>query len=198
MSSNQNIEKNLFIILYLNSIYPLSPSLKAFLIQKIKGCSFAKNEIISKEGEICDKLYVIKQGMVRGYFISESTDITTWIDAENEIFTSITGFFRKEKSREYIQSLEDTYCDYLEYDDYKYCLDNFPEMQQINRIMMEEYYILAEHRVYLARIPNAQKRLTFFMENIKPQIVSRIPRKYLASYLSMRPETLSRLMKEKA
>lgn len=196
MSANQNIEKNLFIILYLNSIYPLSPSLKAFLIQRIKSCSFAKNEIISKEGEICNRLYVIKQGMVRGYFMSGSTEITTWVDAENEIFTSITGFFRNEKSREYIQSLEDTYCDYLEYEDYKYCLENFSEMRQINRIMLEEYYILAEHRVYLARIPNARKRLIYFMENSKAQIVNRIPRKHLASFLAMRPETLSRLMKE--
>lgn len=197
MSSNQNIEKNLFIIRYLNSIYPLSPSLKAFLIQRIKNCSFDKNEIISKEGEICNRLYLIKKGMVRGYFISGSSEITTWIDSENELFTSITGFFRNEKSREYIQSLEDTYCDYLEYDDYQYCLENFPEMRQINRIMMEEYYILAEHRVYLARIPNARKRLNYFIENSKAPIVNRIPRKYLASFLAMRPETLSRLMKEK-
>ena len=69
-------------------------------------------------------------------------------------------------------------------------------MRHINRILMEEYYILAEHRVYLARIPNARKRLAFFMEKIKPEIVERIPRKHLASYLAMRPETLSRLMKE--
>jgi ribonuclease-3 len=40
-------------------------------VDKIKSCSFKKNEIISREGEICDKLYLIKRGMVRGYFVSE-------------------------------------------------------------------------------------------------------------------------------
>lgn len=129
--------------------------------------------------------------------MSEGKDITTWIDSENEIFTSITGFFKHENTREYIQALEDCHCDYLEYDDYKYCLNNFPEMRQIYRIMLEQYYVLAEHRVYLARIPNAKKRLDFFLENAKPEIVERIPRKHLASFLAMRPETLSRLMKEK-
>lgn len=196
MHSSQNLEKNLFIILYLNSIYPLSPSLKAYLANKIKSCYFRKNEIISRAGEVCNRLYLIKKGMVRGYFLSDSTEITTWIDTENEIFTSITGFFRNEKSREYIQSLEETHCDYLDYEDYKYCLNNFPEMRQINRIMLEEYYILAEHRVYLARIPNAKKRVQYFMENIRPDIVGRIPRKHLASFLAMRAETLSRIMKE--
>ncbi|MBO0321902.1 Crp/Fnr family transcriptional regulator [Muricauda sp. CAU 1633] len=197
MSSSQKIEKNLFIIFYLNAIYPLSPSLKSFLVDKIKSCSFKKNEIISREGEICDKLYLIKKGLVRGYFVSEGIDITTWIDTENEIFTSITGFFKHEKTREYIQAMEDTHCDYLEYEDYKYSLNNFPEIRQIYRIMLEQYYVLAEHRVYLARIPNAGKRLEFFLEHCKPEIVERIPRKHLASFLAMRPETLSRLMKEK-
>ncbi|WP_175443782.1 Crp/Fnr family transcriptional regulator [Flagellimonas zhangzhouensis] len=187
---------NQYILQYLNSIYPLSPELESFLVDKIKSCSFEKNEIISKSGEICNRLYLIKKGMVRGYFISDSTEITTWIDTENELFTSITGFFRNQKTEEYIQSLEITLCDYLENDDYKYCLEHFPEMQQINRIMMEEYYIMAEHRVYLARIPNASKRLEFFIQHMKPQILDRIPKKHLASYLAIRPETLSRLTKD--
>ncbi|MDF0717462.1 Crp/Fnr family transcriptional regulator [Muricauda sp. 334s03] len=196
MSSKDFSGKNLYIILFLNSIYPLSTSLKNYLIDHIKSCTFDKNEIISKAGEVCNRLYLIKKGMVRGYFLSDSSEITTWIDTENELFTSITGFFRNQESQEYIQSLEPTYCDYLEYEDYKYCLSHFPEMRQINRILLENYYILAEHRVYLARIPNARKRLAFLMETMKPQIISRIPRKHLAAYLAMRPETLSRLMKE--
>ncbi|MEQ5789874.1 Crp/Fnr family transcriptional regulator [Muricauda sp. NFXS6] len=196
MVTNKHSDKNLFIILFLNAIYPLSPSLKNYLVQHIKSCSFEKNQLISKAGEICNRLYLIKKGLVRGYFVSEGLEITTWLDSENEVFTSITGFFRNEPSQENIQSLENTYCDYLEYEDYKYCLNHFPEMRHINRILLEEYYILAEHRVYLARIPNARKRLAYFMGNIKPQIVERIPRKHLASYLAIRPETLSRLMKE--
>nr|WP_297783982.1 Crp/Fnr family transcriptional regulator [uncultured Allomuricauda sp.] len=197
MLHSENIEKNLFIIPFLNSIHPLSPDLKTFLLENIKTCSFDKNEIINEAGEICNRLYFIKKGMVRGYFESESSEITTWVDTENEVFTSITGFFRNEITQEFIQSLENTYCDYLEYDDYKYCLEHFPEMVQINRTLLENYYILAEHRVYLARIPNARKRLAYFMEHSKPQIVERIPKKYLASFLAMRPETLSRLMKER-
>jgi len=197
MPTKENPEKNLYILSFLNAIGPLSPELRNYLTQKINSRSFEKNELINKPGEVCDCLYLIKKGMVRGYFISDASEITTWIDSENEVFTSITGFFRNQKSEEYIQSLENTYCDYLKYGDYKYCLNHFPEMRHINRILLEEYYILAEQRVYLARIPNARKRLDFFMANMKPQIMDRIPRKHLASYLAIRPETLSRLMKDK-
>lgn len=157
MLYSENIEKNLFLIPFLNSIHPLSPELNTFLTTHVKSCIFNKNEIISKAGEVCDSLYFIKKGMVRGYFEMDSTSITTWVDLENEVFTSITGFFRNEISQENIQSLEKTYCDYLKYEDYKYCCDSFSEMKEINRILMEKYYILAEQRVYLARIPNAGK-----------------------------------------
>lgn len=189
--------KNPFILVFLNSIYPLGTDLQSFLMDHIKSCSFEKNELINKAGDVCKRLYIIKKGLVRGYFLSDGMEITTWLDSENEVFTSITGFFRNEPSEENIQSLENTHCEYLEYEDYKYCLEHFSEMRHINRMLLEEYYILAEHRVYLARIPNARKRLDYFTDNNTPQLLERIPKKYLASFLSMRPETLSRLMKEK-
>lgn len=174
----------------------MGKELKSFLSKKIKSSQFQKNEIISKAGDTCDRLYLIKKGMVRGFFNNDGTEITTWIDSENEVFTSITGFFRNQPSREHIQCIEETFCDYLEYADYKYCLHHFPEMNHISRIMLEEYYMLSEHRVLLARIPNAANRLDYFLEHSKEAISDRIPRKYLASFLAMRPETLSRLLKK--
>ncbi|MDO6519330.1 Crp/Fnr family transcriptional regulator [Zobellia uliginosa] len=197
MLPNSSVEKNLFIVLFLNSIFPLTPGLRSFLAEKVKSRSFKKNEIVSREGEICNRLYLIKTGMVRGYFKIGASEITTWVDTENEVFTSITGFFRHQPGKEFIQCVEETHCDYLEYEDYRYCLNNFPEMNHISRILLEEYYIMAEHRVFLSRIPNASQRLSHFMESNKWDIINRIPKKYLASLLSMRPETLSRLLKEK-
>jgi len=196
MSPQNKTHQNLFILIYLNEIVPLSPELKLFLANKIKRTVFTKNEIINKEGEICNKLYVIKKGLVRGYFNSGNIDVTTWISFDNEIFTSITGFFKNEKARENIQCLEDTHCEYLEYQDFQYCLRNFPEMREINRIMMVEYYIHAENRAFITRIPSAQKRLKYFLKNTDPKMVERIPKKYLASFLTMRPETLSRIIND--
>ena len=194
MTTEPISERNLYIIIFLNSIYPMGKDLKTFLSSKIQSCHFKRNEIICRAGEKCNRLYFLKEGMVRGFFKSGDSEITTWIDSENEVFTSITGFFRNKGANEYIQSIEDTYCDYLEYQDYQYCVNHFPEMNHIGRIMLEEYYMLSEHRGYLARIPNAANRLNYFIEHSKNQITERIPKKYLASFLSMRPETLSRLL----
>ena len=48
----------------------------------------------------------------------------------------------------------------------------------------------------LPRIPSAQKRLKYFLKNTDPKMVERIPKKYLASFLTMRPETLSRIIND--
>jgi hypothetical protein len=67
-------------------------------------------------------------------------------------------------------------------------------MREINRIMMVEYYIHAENRAFMTRIPSAKSRLNYFLKNADPKVVERIPKKFLASFLAMRPETLSRIL----
>ncbi|NKI26428.1 Crp/Fnr family transcriptional regulator [Arenibacter sp. 6A1] len=196
MTTNNDLHKNLFIIIYLNAIVPLSSELKRALGERIKKVGYSKGEVINREGEYFTKLCVIKKGIVRGYFMEDTLDITTWISSDNEMFTSITGFFRNRPAKENIQCLEDIYCEYLEYDDLQYCIDHFPEMARLYRIMIEEYYLHAEHRAFIARVPSAQKRWKLYMENHSLDVINRIPKKYIASLLAMRPETLSRIMRQ--
>ena len=194
MPNKPKLHQNLFIIIYLNEIIPLSAGLKAFLSANIKSKVFAKGEIVCRKGEVCTHLFVIKKGLVRGFYEEEDSEVTTWISSDNEVFTSITGYFRNQEALENIQALEETHCVYLKYEDMNYCFKHFPEAKDLNRIMMEEYYLHAENRAYMARIPNALNRWNHFVSRTNPEIISRIPKKYLASFLAMRPETLSRIM----
>ncbi|UII75342.1 Crp/Fnr family transcriptional regulator [Flagellimonas sp. HMM57] len=196
MRPNKKIHQNFFALLYLNSIVPLSKELKVFLAEHVRSVQYQKGDIVYQKGELCTKLHLIKKGLVRGYFISGKKDITTWISTDNEIFTSITGFFIAKPAKESIQCLEDTDCLYLEYKDLEYGLQTFPEISELYRRLLIDYYIHAENRAYMARIPSALERWNYFVETNKPELLNRIPNKYLASLLVMRPETLSRIIKE--
>ncbi|MBS9464272.1 Crp/Fnr family transcriptional regulator [Flagellimonas sp. 389] len=196
MRPTKKIHQNFFALLYLNSIVPLSKELKAFLAEHVRSVQHQKGDIVYQKGELCTKLHLIKKGLVRGYFISGKKDITTWISTDNEIFTSITGFFTAQPAKESIQCLEDTDCLYLEYKDLEYGLRTFPEISELYRRLLIDYYIQAENRAYMARIPGALERWNYFVETNKPELLNRIPNKYLASLLVMRPETLSRIIKE--
>ncbi|WNH12928.1 Crp/Fnr family transcriptional regulator [Thalassobellus suaedae] len=185
---------NIFSIVLLNSIYPLSKSLNKFFSNVLVYKQYKKGDYIVRSGEVCDRLFVIRKGLVRGYFNYNEKEITTWVSVDNEFVTSISGYFKNEPALENIQCLEDTYTESLSYEHMHFALENFKEMGYLNRILMEQYYIHAEYRAFMARIPSAKDRYEYFINITNPEIVKRLPKKYLASLLNMRPETLSRII----
>jgi CRP-like cAMP-binding protein len=163
------------------------------LIKNIVSKSYKKGDFIVKEGEICDRIFIIREGLVRGFFNYNKTEITNWVSVDNEMVTSISGYFKNEPVLENIQCIEDTHTESLSYDDMHYLLENHKDVVRLNRILMEHYYVQAEYRAFMARIPLATDRYKYFIKITNPEIVKRLPKKYLASMLNMRPETLSRL-----
>lgn len=140
---------------------------------------------------------ILNQGMVRGFFMHGGKEITTWVSYDGEMFTSISGYFRKKKSVENIQCLEDCSIEYFVYEDLIYCFEKHPESLVLNRLLMEEYFMSAEQRAFTARIPLATDRYNFFVENNPEALVERVPKKILASLLNMKPETLARIRNPK-
>lgn len=184
---------NIFSVTLLNAISPLSKNVQSFLSKNMVPKSFKKGDFIVREGEICDRLFVIRKGLVRGFFNYNKNQITTWASVDNEIITSISGYFKGKPASDNIQCMEDTYTESLSYDDMHFLLENHKDVVRLNRILMEHYYLHAEYRAFMARIPLAKDRYDYFVKIADPEIVRRLPRKYLASMLTMRPETLSRL-----
>lgn len=187
---------HLYTVDLLNTILPISSELTEYLQEKTKFTKYKKGEHICNSGEYCDKLFVLRKGLVRGYFISGGKEITTWISCDHELVTSISGFFKRIASKENIQCLEDTSAEYLLYDDLKYSMEMFPEMVTLYRTLLEQYYIHAEERAFLARIPGALERFRYFNTTYQRRLLKRAPYKYLASLLAMRPETFSRIFSE--
>lgn len=188
-----NKYNHFFTIALLNSIHPLSKSLNKYFSNTLVLNHYKKGDYIVKSGGFCDRIHIIRKGLIRGYFDHNGKDITTWVSIDNELVTSISGYFKKELAVESIQCLEDTFTESISYDNMHSALQNFKEMNDLNRILLEHYYVHAEYRAFMARIPTAKDRYEYFLKITNPEIVKRLPKKYLASLLNMRPETLSRL-----
>lgn len=180
----------------LNEIAPLSEVFKDFLKLRIGREQVKKGEFLNRAGQICERIFVIRKGLLRGYFESGGKEITTWISCEREIATSISGFFQHKPSRENIQALENTSLEYLTYEDLMDCLERFPEMSIIYRSLLVQYYIMAEDRAFVARIPGALERYKYFVNSGHRHLVQRVPYKYLSSLLGIRPETFSRIIRD--
>ncbi|WP_335964876.1 Crp/Fnr family transcriptional regulator [Galbibacter sp. PAP.153] len=183
-------------LIFLGEIFPLSQGFIKYYKSKVSYANFKKGTVLVKQGGFSDKIYFIRQGLIRGFYQTINKEFTTWISMENELVTSITGFFVEQPTRENIQVLEDTYVEYISINDLNYLLENFPEMSRIYLKLLTEYYMHSESRALMARLPNAKLRYDFFIEAGLGHLVERVPHKYLASLLGIRPETFSRLLRD--
>lgn len=156
-----------------------------------------RGKFLLKSGSFCSHYYFIHKGVLRSFIKEGKKEITTWINPENEITTSIRCIAHREPSREYIQALEDCELYAIHFESLNQMYTLFPEMNILVRMLLEVYYSESEERSYISRLPSAEKRYSYFNTS-RPELVNRIPLKYIASYLGMSEETLSRLRGKKS
>ena len=111
---------------------------------------------------------------------------------EHDVIFSVESFLNQTPSYENIQTLEDSLLHYITYAELQYLYNTFPEFNFVGRALTEKYYQLSEQRLYSLRMQRAFEKYNFLMDHF-PQIIQRVPSKYIASYLGITEETLSRI-----
>lgn len=179
-----------------NAITPISKPLQERLSEALKIKVVEKKEIILKEGQVCNYIYFIEKGFLRSYYINDCKEITAWFMKENDIIVSVNSFFKREPSYEYIQAIENSILHYVHYDELQSIYEEFIEFNIVGRVLAEKYYTLSEERLYGMRSHTAEERFNFLLDK-HPEIIQRAPVGYIASYLGISMETLSRLRGKK-
>lgn len=184
------------LVAIINSIYPLSSDFNDYLTLILKERSFRKKEFLLKAGHVCRTIWFIRKGCVRCFYNEGDSEVCSWFMMEGHWVISVDSFFKQKPSYESIQALEDCNVYSMEYDQLQYLYKRYPEFNVIGRILTERYYALSEERLYSLRMKSAAERYNF-LTNHYGEIVQRIPLKYIASYLGISEETLSRIRARK-
>lgn len=184
------------LINYLNSVYPLSDELQKHLATVLKFKEVPKKEYLLKAGHVCRNLSFIKKGLFRCFYLQSSIEVSSWFMMEGDFIISVESFFEQKESKESIQALENCNILTIEYSQVQYIYRKFPEFNFIGRVLTEKYYTLSEQRLYSIRMQRSYERYQYMMLNF-PEIIQRVPSKYIASYLSVSEETLSRIRSKK-
>jgi CRP-like cAMP-binding protein len=178
----------------LNQLYPLSPEAQQYLRDHITPCTVAKRKLLLKEGMTCEHIYFIVKGALRGFTREGAKDITTWITTENELVSSILSLDEQVKAIENIQALEKCELLSLTLAELETMYERFPECNILARKILQRYYADAEQRAFIARLTKAENKYRHFLTRHQT-LSNRIPLKYIASYLGVTLETLSRIRK---
>ena len=180
------------LVEFIGNMFPLSDDHIDFINRNTFHKKLDKGKFLLKPGEVCEHYYFIASGILRSFLRFGSKEVTVWINPENEITTAIRSMTNNRPAEEYIQAIEDSELVVFPFVSMKEMYERFPEMNMVGRMLLEEYYAASEERVYICKIPDAHSRYRHFNET-RPELVNRIPLKYVASYLGITLETLSRL-----
>jgi len=180
------------LISIFKQFHPLNREIERLINEQTFPVSFKKNKFLVSPVDRNNYLFLIVKGVVRSYIKDDKTEITTGMAKENEVVGTIRNLWLEGGSEEYLQAIEDVDLIAIPHTLSDYLYDNFPEANIVGRKMMELYYRTAEERAYLCRISSAEKRYKRFLISF-PGLINRVSLKYIASFLAIRLETLSRI-----
>lgn len=153
---------------------------------------YQKGEVILKAGDVCQNIYWVARGLVRQFYYKNDKELTEYMAAENTIFMSIESLFKEQPSRQQIHALEPTILFALPKKSLEREAVKNVNIQMLYRKILEESLIISQVHADMLRFESAQERYAKLVKR-QPQLVLRAPLVYIASYLQMTPETLSRV-----
>ncbi|MNK71313.1 hypothetical protein D3C87_907620 [compost metagenome] len=186
------------LITFFRSYHDLTPEIEYFINEYTFPVVFKKNKFISSPLHRNEYAYLVVKGVARGYMKDDKKEITTWIARENELIGNVYNTNEAKKPvDEYIQALEDVEAVAVPYNLYGqlYNIDHIANY--IGRKIVQLHYFQSCERALISRLLTAEKKYIRFIQSY-PDLVNRVGLKYIASFLCMRVETLSRIRSKMA
>lgn len=153
---------------------------------------FKKREAIVSEGTRNTNLYLIKEGIWRGYHLKDGVDTTLWFASTGEVAFSIWGYADHSHSLISIESMCDSMAYCISGEALNKLYSSSIGLANLGRRLMEHQLLTVENWLISSGSPKAKERyLTLIKET--PELLQYVPLKHIASYLWVTPQSLSRI-----
>ena len=163
-----------------------------YLMPVIKIRKFAKNELLTKAGDVENYFNFIIKGLIRKYYQKGKHEINTQISTEGHIIHSQESFHMRSPSEYSIVTIEPSTVVSISYEDLESVFDKSKKMEHLGRLVITHTMMLKDRwQTQLLKMTPRERFLNFVTRN--PELMQRVPQKLLASYLNIKPETFTRL-----
>jgi CRP-like cAMP-binding protein len=176
----------------LQQFMPLSiPDIQE-LMQYCELRQFDKKEVIVGEGDTDNYLSMVVRGLVMKYIRLKRGDVILQLATEGHVIASELSYLVRVPSTVIIETLEPTLLVSIRNDRMEDALRNYPKGEELGRKILENMYIRKDERRFIWQSMELRERFLYYIRH-HPHMLQRVPQKYLASYLNIKPETFSRL-----
>ncbi len=186
------MEAALIFLAYLRKFIDLSDDeYRRYLFPIIKERHFEKKQLLIDTGEVENYFNFIVKGLARKYYRKNHLEINTQISFEGQMLLSQESFHSRQPSEYCIEAIEPTTVVSISYDDLEKLYDDSHRMEHLGRLIVTYSMVIKDRwQMQLVKMTPRERFLNFVTRN--PQLMQRVPQKFLASYLNIKPETFSR------
>ena len=177
---------------FLNKFIPLSlDEYNELIVPCVIQRYFNKKSIITYTGEVENYINFIDSGLVRKYYKKANEEINTQISYEGHIIHSQESFHSRIPSEYSIETIEPTELTSITYECLERIYSSSEKMQRLGRLVITATMVLKDKwQSQLVKLSPRERFISFVTRH--PELMQRVPQKYLASYLNIKPETFSR------
>lgn len=152
-----------------------------------------KNRILEEEGKIPQYLYYIISGFLRLFYYNDNGDeVTTHINCPHGFFTSFSEFTNQTKASANVETITECQLLRISSPDYETLMSKSLFWKDYGMHVLQESITYNEDRSKDLATLSAEQRYLKLMKSY-PDILQNVPLQYIASFLGIKPESLSRI-----
>lgn len=156
-----------------------------------------KGELFLKEGIVCDNLGFVQKGLLRHFINDDGVDITYHFSMENDFVCDYESFINRLPSLKNIIAMETTTIYIISYRNLQIFYQTTSTGERFGRLLLEKIFSKTITHIISTHIDNAEQRYLKFL-SLFPELDQRVPQYYVASFIGVKPPSLSRIRKKYA
>jgi len=182
------------LIQTIRSYIPFSPADEALAQKLFHRKEYKKGEHLLTAGEICRYLIFIESGLVRYYITRDGEDQTNYFNKEGDFVCYYPSFLPQKSSGVSIQALEDCLVWQISFDGLQQFYKDVQYGERFGRLGLEAVFVNVSAQMGSIYTDTPELRYQNFLSNYSA-IAQRVPQYYIASYVGVKPQSLSRIRK---
>jgi CRP-like cAMP-binding protein len=187
-------------IKYLNTIVDLDAETISLIYERVKEVSFPKGQMISRSGSVCRYAYFLISGQARSFYTDFSGKTTTWIfhfnqpvsNIKNLLIVDYKSFLNGKPASLTSETLTNVRAVQIGKSDLGYVLERCLLCERAMRKVSDQSFIVAYDRAFTLLTMSATERYNKLLEE-EPHLLKMFSNQYIASYLGITPQSLSRI-----
>ena len=185
------------LIAYFSKFESLSEEEKNIIRDSAEIALIKKGIILLEEGQIPKDNYFLIEGCIRQYYLKNGEEKTSNFFTEEEWVLPFTGVENNGRSKYYLECMEDSHLVIANDEQGNDFLDEFPKFHKIAQQILQKEIVRQQNELakYIHQSPEERY---IDLQKDRPDLLNRVPQYQIASYIGVKPESLSRIRKRMA